>query len=135
VTRYISTGILRYSYGHQGPKLILEVDDEIARSARSLLPRAILVQPPRYPAHITVVRNEQIPADRIANWGIYNNNHLDFSYSIDTIIGDIYYWKYAWCDRLVQIRRELGLPDSTEYTRPPDNKQCFHITIGNCKPR
>lgn len=53
---HTSEGILRYTYD----KLIVEVDPGIASFYRAMIPKYHKVQRTRYPAHITVVR-EEIP--------------------------------------------------------------------------
>lgn len=34
---------------------------------------------------------------------------------------------------LGDLRVSLGLPESSQWTRPPDGRECFHMTVGNTK--
>lgn len=127
---YSSTGILRY---FQDPhKLIVEVDPGIAQFYRSMIPKWITLNPQKYPPHISVVRKEIPP--NLTIWGKYEGEEISFDYTNEIFHGRVYYWLNAYCTRLEQIRAELGLVESTEYTRPPDGRKCFHITLGNMKP-
>jgi len=128
-----STGKLRYGRGESGGfKLIVEVDPEIVRYYRSLIPPWIKTNPQMYAPHISVVRRE-IPAS-MENWGRYDGENLTFTYSNFVYNGEVYYWLNAYSTRLEEIRLELGLPVSTQYTRPPgDFVKAFHITLGNLK--
>lgn len=128
---HTSTGTLRYSQGSEGPKLIVEVDKGIVDYARATVPPSVPLQPQRYDPHITVVRRETLV--RPEHWAKYDGEPLEFTYDSRVVEGDIYYWLRAWSDRLVEIRMELGLKPLWELCRPPDNEDCFHITLGNLK--
>lgn len=132
---HTSTGILRYSRLEDGGyKLIVEVDPGIVQVARALVPRAVRLNTQRYAPHISVVRQEVPPAERESFWGLYEGHSIEFEYSPLVHDDTRYYWLLAYCPRLHALRIELGLPYSTELTRPPDESvDCFHITVGNCK--
>lgn len=124
-----SVGSLVYS---ENPyKLIVSVDDEIARYYRSFIPKYYKVQKPLYPAHISTVRNEQ-PLN-LSVWGKYHNQPIEFDYENYIYNGEVYYWLNVYSDGLEEIRIELGLPNTSQYTRSPDNRHRFHCTIGNVK--
>jgi hypothetical protein len=128
-----SVGTLRYSVGTTY-KLIVEVDPEIVRYYRSLIPPWIKTNPQMYAPHISVVRKEIPPV--LDFWGKYEGQKLSFHYSNIVYNGTVYWWLNAYSKRLEEIRVELGLPVSTQYTRPPgDYVKCFHITLGNQKPQ
>lgn len=129
---HTSTGILHYSDGSEGPRLVVEVDPGIVDFARSLVPPSVKLNRQRYDPHITVVRKEDIP--NLAEWGRYDGESLLFRYDSRVQAGHTYWWLRAWSDELVEVRRSLGLPDLSWGCRPPDNEDCFHITIGNTKP-
>lgn len=113
-------------------KLIVVVDPNISLYYRSLVPKWMPLNPQKYPPHISVVRREVPP--NMAAWGKYQKETIDFTYSNEICNGKVYYWLNAFSKRLEEIRTELGLSISSEYTRPPDSwTKCFHITIGNCK--
>lgn len=133
VVLHKSSGPLRYHRGdHGGYKLIVEVDPEIVRYYRSLLPKWIHTNRQMYDPHISTVRNEIPPYPE--HWGKYEGEIVEFCYTHTVFHGTIYYWINAFCCRLEEIRVELGLPISSEYTRPPDTfAKVFHITIGNVK--
>ena len=129
-----STGTLKYSREDDGRyKLIVEVDEGIVRLARTLLPPVIRTRlnPQRYAPHITVVRNE-VPMNPMY-WGDREGMCLDFRYNPEVVVGETYSWLVALSRPLIAIRTKLGLPPSTEWTRPPDDTESFHITIGNFK--
>ena len=125
---FISSGYLRY---HPN-KLILEIDQQLVDYYRALVPKSIGLSRQRHDAHISVVRKETPPLMEF--WEKYEGELIEFCY--DPIIknGEIYYWLNVFCVRLEEIRKELGLPVSSPYTRPPDGfSKCFHTTIGNIK--
>lgn len=128
-----TTGILRYYRGEEGGyKLIVEVDPEIVRYYRYLLPKWIQTNRQMYAPHISVVRRETPTHPEF--WGVYEGEEIEFHYTHTVYNGTVYYWLNAFCTKLEYIRTELGLPVSTEYTRPPDGFiKCFHCTIGNLK--
>ena len=131
---YKTTGILRYSIGNTGYKLVLEVCPDIAYYYRSLVPKSIILNGQRYKPHISIVRKET-PVN-LQFWGKYQNCPIEFEYSNNIYNGEIYYWLNAFSQKLEEIRLELGLPVSSPYTRPPgEYKKCFHITIGNIKAK
>lgn len=127
-----STGTLHYSYVKDyGYKLIVQVDPEIVRYARALVPKHIELNGTRYAPHITVIRRET-PKVKDA-WGDYDGESISFKYSPIVQTGKVYFWLNAWSDRLLEIRKELGLAPYRKWNRPPDGTDCFHITIGNLK--
>jgi len=128
-----SKGTLRYKRGDNGGyNLRVVVDQDISDYYRALIPKWIHTNRQMYPAHISVVRNE-IPLN-LEYWGKYEGEELEFEYENVVYNGTVYYWLNAFSNRLDEIRLELGLPVSSEYTRPPDGyTKCYHITIGNTK--
>lgn len=129
-----SSGILRYSHaGDAGFKLIVEVDPGIASLYRALIPKYVELNGTRYAPHISVVRREHTV--NMEYWAKYDGQSVDFEYDTHIHHGTVYWWLNAFSTRLEEIRVELGLPVSSEYTRPPDGfVKCFHITLGNTKP-
>lgn len=132
LTLHKSHGILRYSIEPiVGHKLIVEVDREISNYYRDLIPKYIDWTPQKYPPHISVVRYETPLTDA---WGKYDGEQIEFEYSGIIHSGTTYWWLNAFSERLEEIRVELGLPISSEYTRPPEGfDKVFHITLANCK--
>lgn len=127
-----SSGPLRYTIDRSGYKLNVMVDRGISDYYRSLIPKYVGLNGTRYPPHVSVVRKE-IPRN-LEFWGKYEGEVVNFAYSNIVHSGKVYYWLNVFSERLEQIRLELGLPVSTEYTRPPDGwTRCFHCTIGNIK--
>lgn len=126
---FSSTGLLIYS---ENPyKLIVEVDDEIGRYYRSFIPKHIGVQRPLYSSHISTVRNET-PLN-LEVWRKYHQKEIAFDYEAIVYYDELYYWLNAYSKTLEDIRIELGLPCTSEFTRSPDGRHRFHITIGNLK--
>lgn len=79
---------------------------------------------PAWGAHISVIRNEE-PSDK-AKWEAYNGIEVEFEYG-ELTGNDLYLWLPVRCERLNDIREELGL------VREPFYK--LHLTVGNCKGR
>lgn len=128
-----SVGVLRYTqkdgYGY---RLVLACDQAIMDYYRDLLPFWKKAKPQRYPAHVSIVRRE-VPVNLDA-WGLHEGEEVEFDYTGRVFFGTVYCWLNVFCKRLEEVRLELGLPVSTEYTRPPDGfTKCFHLTIGNYK--
>ena len=126
-----SVGTIRYGEDY---KLVVEVDQELARFYRSLIPKWIGVTRPRWPAHITVVRSEKESPVDLSVWGKYEGYQIKFLYNSDVQFGKIYYWLDVLCKDLEEIRKELGMSVTSQYTRPPDGfSKYFHCTIANLK--
>jgi hypothetical protein len=126
---FSSVGTLVYS---ENPyKLIVNVDNEIGNYYRWFIPKALQVQKPMYSSHISTVRNEVPPNLNV--WGKYQGTEIAFEYEPFIYNDELYYWLNAYSPTLEEIRVELGLPTLSEFTRSPDGKHRFHITIGNTK--
>jgi hypothetical protein len=126
---YSSTGILRY---FDNPyKLIVEVDTELVRYYRSLVPKYRASNPQRYAPHISVIRKETPP--NLDLWGEYEGYEIAFEYSGEVQFGTVYQWLNVYSDQLIIVRQGLGLPPTSVLSRPPDGRVCFHVTIGNSK--
>jgi len=132
-TIYPATGILNYSRGESGGyRLAVEADQQIVEYYRSLIPKHIFVNRQRYSAHISVVRKET-PLN-LDFWAKYHGEPVEYFYSPIVHFGKVYCWLNIFSQRLEEIRLELGLPVSSEYTLPPEGfVKCFHMTIGNFK--
>jgi len=129
---YKAAGILRYGVAEYGHKLVLEIEQDLADYYRSLIPKYYHVNRQRYGAHVSVVRKET-PANPDA-WGKYEGEEIEFVYDSEIKRGTVYWWLNVFCVRLEEIRVELGLPVSSQYTLPPEGfVKCFHTTIGNSK--
>jgi len=118
-----SIGVIKYSDNDFG--VHVECEQDFIMYYRSMLPKNIKLNMPRYAPHITVVRNETIP--RFNNWKRYHGQILSFEYSLEVANNDIYWWLPVKCDTIGRLRVGLGLT----YSPPWDNG--LHITIGNTK--
>lgn len=128
---FTSTGTLIYSDLPQF-RLVVNIDPEIAKYYRSLLPKNIKVRLPMYKPHISVVRHET--PTRLEYWKKYHGKQVSFIYNPYIFIGVTYCWLKVHSTELEDIRVELGLArHRTGVTRPPDEQPCFHTTIGNFK--
>lgn len=112
----------------ESDKIYVEVDPDIVSLCRALIPSARRPRPQRYPPHISVVRNEPFcpplgAAERVI-W---------FTYDPAVVEGEVYWWLRCWSMDLTVLRLSLDLPASSEWSRPPGNEDCFHITVGNTK--
>lgn len=103
--------------------IVANVDNEIGRYYRSLVPRYYYIQPPKYHLHATVVRSGEVELITKTFSGT-----IDIYYSPVIYYKEPYFWLNCWSEEIAKIREELGLrkfrfPDQTSY----------HITIGNIK--
>ena len=126
-----SKGKLQYS---KDWRLVLKVDQDLADYYRSLIPPWMSSQRPRWPAHITVVRQEkEMPVNK-QHWWKHNNRTVSFIYSPIIHHDSVYYWINVWCKILEEIRIELGMPFHSPFTLPPAGfKKNSHCTIANTK--
>jgi len=118
-------------YSNNPHKLIVDVDDELGRYYRSLIPKSHRIQKPMYPSHISTVRKEIPP--NISVWNKYQNELITFNYENFIYNDETYYWLNVSSKRLEDIRIELGLPLHSDLTKSPDGKHKFHLTIANIK--
>jgi hypothetical protein len=126
-----STGTLIYEPDH---RLVMTVDPGLTAYYRSMIPKSMPVQKPRWPAHATVVRTGKETPVHLQHWGKYEGEEVEFSYDPDIKLNRTYYWLNVWCDRLADIREELGLKPKSRWTKPPSGfHQCFHVTVANKK--
>lgn len=128
---FSSDGILAYSNLDGYYRLVLEVDPELHRYLRGLIPSRFTCKVPRYSPHITVVRNE--PPRVAENWGKYEGKLVSFTYDPFLNYDGTYWWIKCYSEELILIRLELGLASSHHHTRPPTDEECFHSTVGNSK--
>jgi len=129
-----SVGRLHYSQEDGQYRLVVEVDQGLSDYYRALIPKWIAVNKPRWPAHITVVRPYKETPVNLEHWGKYEGELVTFEYENYLHTGKVYFWLNVFCKRLEEIRAELGLPVSSEFTRPPTGfLKCFHMTVANCK--
>lgn len=129
---YNACGTLDYKIADVGYRLVVEVEQDLADFYRALIPKARGVNRQRYGAHISVVRHE-VPVN-LDVWGKYQGEKIEFTYDNEVKWGTVYYWLNCFSKRLEEVRTELGLPVSSQYTRPPGSWiKCFHCTVGNVK--
>lgn len=128
---FTSSGVLRYSIEPKvGHKLVANVDKELARYYRSLIPAYCRPAPQMFSAHISVVR--KITPINLEKWGLYEDRTITFSYSHEVENDNRYWWLNCYSKELEEIRLELGLA-LYKPARDVDFRQTFHITIGNTK--
>jgi len=119
-----SKGILKY---YEGNKLVVEIDEELARYYRYWIPKYISFNKPMHLPHVTVVRGAyETPTDK-SKWGSREGEEIEFEYENDIKIGRVYIWLPVQSKKLEEIRKELGLD------RCFDKFKGFHITIANTK--
>lgn len=130
---FTSIGILKSSRLDDGYcKVIIEVDQEILNYYLSGIPKWIKVNRPRYPAHISVVRNEQI--FNLEYFEEINDLKIVFQYGNIIYNDETYFWLEVICPELCKIREKLGLSKvKPGVTFSPDFRHLFHLTIGNRK--
>lgn len=125
---FSAEGVLEYT--DHGLRVL--VDEEISSYYRSFIPKGINLNRQRHPAHITVVRHEDV--FNHPKWKSRENEIVPFQYENTVYNGEVYFWLNVYSRELEKIRLELDLPITSWYTRPPgEYKRCFHITIANKK--
>jgi hypothetical protein len=123
-----SVGKLVYS-----PKrCVVEVDDDIARFYRALIPKSKKWLKPMYATHITVVRTGIESVDP-SLWGYMDGVEIPFTYDPYIWIARKYIWLDAFSSELEGIRENLGLPRHRMPHPLGMDVSCFHITIANMK--
>jgi hypothetical protein len=119
---FSSTGTLTYG---PGIRIALNADQGIVDYYRNLLPKWIRTNPQKHQAHVSVVRWETPLYTDV--WGIYEGERIKFFYDVEVKNDTTYYWLNVQCERLKEIRVELGLAPY------PWWRNSYHLTIGNCK--
>jgi len=134
---FTSTGIIKYDPNRYGMKkktqwwAVVEVDKEITRYFRWYVMKKYWIDlcPPSWDAHISIIRGERPPEDKMDLWKKYDGQEIEFQCSLkvrqsgDTTgfdRPDSYWFVEVECPLLKQIRDEFGFRS--------DWKQ--HITIG-----
>jgi hypothetical protein len=130
---YYSQGELHYSFAAGIYKVIVEVDPGIVEVTRALLPPTLRARfrPQRYAPHITVLRGEVPP--KLDKWAAWDGEEVSFVFDPEPVFGVTYAWLAVEASALIDLRVGLGLPPSSPESRPPDDTESFHCTIGNCK--
>lgn len=124
-------GTLHYSLDEHGYRLVVDADPEIVNYYRALVPKSIRLNRTRFAPHITVIRETTLPNPAL--WAADHGATVEFQYLPVVKTGEVYYVLWVFCDALKSTRQRFGLPATTWYTRPPDDTECFHLTIGNLK--
>jgi len=125
---YDATGVLKYS----DRSLSLNLRQDIVEYYRNFIPKWIDVNRQRFPAHISVVRNE--PNFNKNMWRKHEGRRVQIQYDSHIHNGQVYYWLDAFSVVLEDIRKELDLPIKSPYNKPPAGYgMYFHITLANMK--
>lgn len=109
--------------------LVLYSDDEICKYYRKLVNLKcpwIKLNPPKHPAHISVIYGQHEQPKNKEFWEKYENTEIEFDYEPFIIHDREYYWMKVTCQKIEDIRVELGLP-------PHHGGTPWHLTIGNLK--
>ena len=86
----------------------------------------------RFLPHISVVRNvDEIPL--FSEWKRHEKLEIEFEYSPIVHNNDVYYWLEVRSEFLKGVRAALGFSETDVFTKSPDGKHDFHITLGNLK--
>jgi hypothetical protein len=110
--------------------LVVDADPNLARLYRELFNWEnrcrFKIFKPAWDAHISVVRDEKPP--RIEMWEKYSGEEVVFEYDPTIKTNGEYYWLDVQCERLLDIREEMGLPRLYQF----DNGETMnlHLTIG-----
>ena len=110
---------------------VVNVDKEITRYFRWWVKKELWVDlyQPSWDAHISIIRGEKPPEDKMHLWKKYHKQKIEFEYSLnvrqsgDTTGWDRpnpYWFVEVHCPLLKQIRDEFGFPSNWKQ----------HITIG-----
>lgn len=76
---------------------------------------------PAWDSHITVIRNEE-PSDK-SLWEKYSGKAVKYEYHHEPLTDGNYWWLNVFCEELLQIRVELGLPREPQFP--------LHLSIGH----
>ena len=91
---YQHSGVLRYSdYGNWW--LVVDINPELGRYYRALMPKYLGAAPQKYPTHLTVIRPERDTPTNPSAWGKYEGERIEFLYEAEIIHGKIYFWLRA----------------------------------------
>jgi len=122
---HTSTGLLVY----RDSSVVVETDPELSRYYFNLMATvygAIRINKPRYPPHITVIREGEIHPDILSKKKY--NSKVEFQYLSNVENDSLYFYiPVKPNDFLSCCRFECGLDWCY------DKKKGFHITIGNMK--
>jgi hypothetical protein len=104
----------------------LMCDDELARYYRAQIhdPKLML---PMWGTHITVVNGRWEKIKYKKPWQKHQGESVEFTYSNEIKYDPPFYFLYCYCERLGDIREELGL--HRVFARRP-----LHITLGRNAP-
>lgn len=106
--------------------LLIDVDGDICKYYRVLAHKhnpLFKLNPSKHGTHITAIAGKyEIPANQDL-WKKYQGEVVDFEYNPDIISNDKYFWLEVKCNRIEDIREELGLPRTIIHP--------WHLTIGN----
>jgi hypothetical protein len=125
-----SIGVLNYSGVN---RVVLLIDQEIADYYRSLIPKYLPTNRPRWAAHVTLVREEKEEVVHREFWGRYEGEQVQFLYAPIIQLDETYFWLNIFCVRLEELRLELGLPCMSWHVPPAGFRKTFHTTIANSK--
>ena len=126
-----SVGTLRYSPKLLGDRLsekwwlVLDCDEAIGTYYRDLYRlfhhRTKQLLRPAWDSHITVIRNEE-PLHK-EYWEKYSGKMVEFEYETSPLTDGNYWWVTVFCEELLDLRTELGLPRDPELP--------LHLSIGH----
>ena len=108
--------------------LIVKVDEDVCRYYRNLIHyynRPLRLNPSKHGAHITAIAGKyERPNEANTHlWGRYEGERIDFKYNPEINTNDEYFWMEVQCQRIEDIREELGLKRKIIYP--------WHLTVGN----
>ena len=127
-------GTLRASLEDGLYRVALDVDPGITEVARALLPKSLRFNKPKFPAHISVVRDRELAPGMDVVLRRLDGERVAFTYDSFIYADETYFWLRAESPRLRAVRVELGLEPMGWVARPPDQSDWFHITLANLKP-
>lgn len=132
---YTATGILRYSpklLGASSSKwwFVLDCNEQLGRYYRALFFFACYkthkLLRPSWKEHVSIVRDEEPPDEKKHLWEKYAGCTIEFEYTPFVETDGVYFWLPVVCEKVLDIREELGLPRYPRYS--------LHLTIGNDYP-
>jgi hypothetical protein len=113
------------SYGlteYRSNTVYINLGREFAEYYSSLVPKYKRVKLPKYPAHITIVREFERPNREL--WGL--KLYLNFRYLPLVMEDEVYYYINVYSSDISDVREMFGLSRFRV-------RNCYHITIGNKK--
>lgn len=106
--------------------LVVKVNEDVCRYYRKLIHfynKPLRLNPAKHGAHITIIAGKYEKPKFECFWNKYQNERINFRYNPEIKNNGEYYWMEVECERIEDIREEMGLNKKIIYP--------WHLTVGN----